>query len=221
VSGTAAATLSVAPDPANGGLLSVRLVPPGGAPIAAGRLGGTLGGTLAARDGALADTARRLDRLAWDLGTALNGAHAAGAGTDGSTGGAMFQFGAVDGAALRIEVDPALLADPARLATAAPGAAPGDGTNLLALIATETGADPAGALGSLTAAFGAAAARAASAAEHEASLLAHLATLREAASGVSTDEELVELTRAQRAYEAVGKVIQTTDQMLKTLLDLR
>jgi len=222
VSGTAAASLAVAPDPANAGLLAVQLVPPGGgAPRPLGGMGGAIGGLLSARDGALADAGRRLDRLAYDFGSALDAAHAAGVGTDGAPGGPMFQFGAVDGAALRFAVDPALLADPARLATAAPGAPAGDGANLLRLVATETGADPAGALGSLTAAFGAATARAESAAEHEAALLDHLSTLRESASGVSVDEELVELTRAQRAYEAVGKVIRVTDEMLQSLLELR
>ena len=72
-----------------------------------------------------------------------------------------------------------------------------------------------------TAAFGAATARAERAAAHEGGLLTHLQTLRESISGVSIDEELVELTRAQRAYEAVGKVIRTTDEMLETLLQLR
>jgi len=222
VSGTAASTLAAAPDPANDGRLALRLVPAGGgAGIAIGRPGGVVGGLLDARDGALADAARALDRLAFDLGTALNAAHAGGVGLDGSTGQPLFAFGAAEGAAARIAVDPALLADPARLATRAPGGGPGDGSNLVALIGTETSADPVGALGALLGAFGAATARAATAADHEAGLLAHLQDLREAAAGVSIDEELIELTRAQRAFEAVGKVLQTADEMLETLMRLK
>ncbi|WP_373049407.1 flagellar hook-associated protein FlgK [Vulgatibacter sp.] len=223
VSGATAARLSVEPDPANGGLLRVLVHPHGGGtPVVAGALGGTLGGSLAARDGALAQAGAAIDRLAFDLAGALNAVHAGGSGTDGSTGRELFVVGTdVDGAAARLTLDPAIATNPALLATAAVGGAAGDGANLLALIATERSADPVGTLGSITAAFGAATARAASAAAHEAALLDHLGTMRESVSGVSVDEELIELSRAQRAYEAVGKVIQTTDEMLDTLMQLK
>jgi len=216
VSGTAAGRLTAAPDPANGGLLALQIDPPG---TAVRSLRGSLGGLLAARDGALAEAASALDRLAWDLGSALNAIHAAGTGTDGSTGLDLFSLGpSAAGAAARIAV---ALSDPAQLATAGVGAGSGDGTNLLALIATETSADPAGTLGSIIAAFGGAAARAATAADHEGAILDNLQALRESVSGVSLDEELIELTRAQRSYEAVSKVIQATDAMLETLLQLK
>jgi len=42
----------------------------------------------------------------------------------------------------------------------------------------------------------------------------------EAVSGVNSDEELVNLTRYQRAYQAAAKVVTVTDELLQTILGL-
>jgi len=47
-----------------------------------------------------------------------------------------------------------------------------------------------------------------------------LAQQRQALSGVNVDEELVSMIKYQRAYEASAKVIQTSNQMLTTLMGL-
>jgi flagellar hook-associated protein 1 FlgK len=44
---------------------------------------------------------------------------------------------------------------------------------------------------------------------------------RDSVSGVSIDEELVNLQQAERAFQAATKVISTADQMMQTILDLR
>jgi len=43
---------------------------------------------------------------------------------------------------------------------------------------------------------------------------------RDAVSGVSLDEEATNLIRFQRAYEAGAKIIQLTDELLETIINL-
>jgi flagellar hook-associated protein 1 FlgK len=58
-------------------------------------------------------------------------------------------------------------------------------------------------------------------ADQDGAIRDHLATLRESASGVSIDEELIRMQQAQRGYEAITRVIQVADSMMETLLKLR
>jgi flagellar hook-associated protein 1 FlgK len=45
-----------------------------------------------------------------------------------------------------------------------------------------------------------------------------LSTQREALSGVSLDEEAINLMREQRAYQAAARVVSAIDEMMQTLL---
>jgi flagellar hook-associated protein 1 FlgK len=232
VTGTLAGSLETIPDPTNDAHLSIRAVPPGSSsPIAVstGALGGEIGGYLDARDGALATAVGRIDGLAFDLAGAVNVVHQAGFGLDGVTGRTLFDVGtSAAGAATRIAVSAAVANDPRALAAAsAASGLPGDATALQAILETErralgvSGLDPTSTLADLTSQFGGATRSARAIADQDGSLRDHLQTMRQAASGVSLDEELLALQKAQRAYEAVAKVIQTSSEMLKTLMDLR
>jgi flagellar hook-associated protein 1 FlgK len=230
VTGDTAATLAVAPDVANAGHVAVSLTWKGASPttLAGSAFGGTIGGALSARDGALATAVSQLDTLAYDFASAVNTVHQSGYGLDGGSGRDLFTVGGTsDGAARDIVVSAEVLADPGALAAASsPTSVPGDSQNLLALIATESqalssGSDAAGTLSAITAGFGAAAQRASAASDQDAAVKKSFTDLRQSVSGVSSDEELIAMQAAQRAYEAIAKVIQTSNEMMQTLLSIK
>jgi flagellar hook-associated protein 1 FlgK len=226
VDGSHAAALTAIPDPATG--LARLAVDAGGVrrDVTTAIAGGSLGGDLKFRDQSAAQAAGQLDQLAYDVTTQVNAVHTANAGLDGATGRAMFTpLGQVAGAAQAIAVDPALLANPDRLALAAPGAGPGDNRGALALFAL--GSQPV-ALGGRT--LGDAAldvvsgvALAASDARGEVTrdglVSDHLAGLRDSLSGVDTQEELTNLARFEHASAAMTKFVSTIDSMLGSLID--
>jgi flagellar hook-associated protein 1 FlgK len=232
VSGGEAATLSVVADVTNGGHLNVRVQRVGAAQpdpfFSATAFGGEVRGIVDARDGALKTALDSLDTLAFDWGTAFNAQHRAGFALDGSAGLDFFTLpGAAGGAAATIDLDAAIAGNPRLIAAAsAATSVPGDAGNLHLLVATErtalsTGADVSGTLASIISSFASASRTATAMAEQDGAIAQHLHGLREAHSGVSLDEEIVAMTQAQRAYEAMGKIIQVTDQMLDVLMKLR
>lgn len=227
VSGVLAARVTLEPDPANGGLARVRVQATDGSSslLPEGAFGGSMGGTLAARDGAMRQAASSVDQLAFDLAGELNRVHAAGTGLDASTGRALFAVGAsAVGAAGTLRV---ALTDASQLATSGSAATlPGDPANALALLATQRqalggGKDVQATIAAITSAFGAESQRATAYAEQDAAMRDQLVAMRESISGVSIDEELLEMQKAQRAYEAIARVIQVADEMTQALLNLR
>lgn len=224
-----ASTFSARPDPSNGGRLALWITTPSAtSPVQLARPpGGELGGMFAARDGAMLNAQTRVDQLAFDFGNAINAVAQTGFALDGSTGRSVFTVQATaTGAARTIAIDPAVAANVSLLPAAGAPGAPGDGTIAQALVNTENQALSGGRsaeaeLASLTANYGATTARVTAESEGDQAVLNNLSSLRQAVSGVSIDEELVNMQRSQRAYEAVSRVIKTADQMLETLLSLR
>ena len=58
-------------------------------------------------------------------------------------------------------------------------------------------------------------------AEQSSGILAQTNSLRERLSGVSIDEETANMVRFQHAYQASAKIMQTADEMFKTVLDIK
>lgn len=125
-----------------------------------------------------------------------------------------------------IEVDPALLSNPDRLA-AGIGLATGDAGNLARLMGLRGAnvgaldantiedfyADIVGDVGFDTAAAN-------SAMQAQAQLLAHLEAERESVSGVNIDEEMVSMLQYQQSYEAAARFISVAQEMTDTLINL-
>jgi len=56
--------------------------------------------------------------------------------------------------------------------------------------------------------------------DHQTTVLNNLTNQRESVSGVSIDEEMINLIKYQMGYNAAGKLVQTTNNMLDTLMGL-
>ncbi len=227
VDGARAAKLVATPDPTTG-LRKVELVDGNSRRDETATLtGGKLGGELSFRDGAAATAATDLDQLAFDLTGAFNAVHQANAGTDGVTGRVMFTpLTTATGAAAVIAVDPALISDPTRLATAAPGTGPGDNTGALALLGLRDQTLAAGGTQTLSDAaidlignIGRGAHDAQAEVDRATVVSDHLGDLRDALSGVDLDEEMSNLVRFQHGAEAMTRFISTIDGMLGDLLN--
>jgi len=191
---------------------------------------GSIGGLIAARDGGLTTARDSLDQLASDTASAYNTAHQAGFGLDGVGGRDLFTPSAtVAGSAQNFSLSAAVAGNSDALAAAGDAAAmPGDNIGALALIAV---ADQDVALGATaTLGEGFASLVATSGSDVQSALVDQdqaqavrdqLDSLREGISGVSSDEEMVALMRFQRGYQASLKVIQTADEMLGELMNLK
>jgi flagellar hook-associated protein 1 FlgK len=220
-----AGKLTALPDTSQGGHMMLQLTTGG----ITGNLtpGGELGGLLSASNGALRSAVDGLDGLAWDLAGRVNAVHQAGVDLDGNPGVALFSVTSQAGAAGQIAVNPAITADPDLLATRQGTGGKGDASNVLALLATQSatlatsGADAASTLSQITSAFGTAASSAKAASEADDALKGHLTAMRSSVSGVNSDEELIEMQKAQKAYEAIARVITVTSSMFDTLLQIK
>lgn len=105
---------------------------------------------------------------------------------------------------------------------------PGNNDNVMALVALQT--EAVSTLGSVTfndtyriAATGVGVAAQSANGKLQAQTILHeqLDSFRAQSSGVSIDEELVNILKYQRAFDAASRLIMATDEMLQTLLDLK
>lgn len=231
VQGGSAATMRATPDPALGGFVRVDLVDVSGAAydITSNLRGGTIGGRLETRDETLTDVLERLDTLAYDFSNAFNTAHAAGFGSDGVGGRNFFEPpAAIAGAAAGMQLAVGLDDNPSWLAAAdAAATASGGNENLLALIGMAgTGITQGGTvtIGGGVAALIAEVGRS-SRAESDAALDANMQLEQERAllqsqTGVSLDEELIDLSRFERAYQAGARIIEAVEKLYEAVLSL-
>jgi len=192
---------------------------------------GEIGGTLQVRDEIVPGYLEKLDELANQLVSSVNSQHASGYGLDG-TQNAFFDPAGTTSAT--ISLNSALTIDKVAAAGQNPLSAsgPGDNTNALAIgsLKNTTLTFTAGAstststVGSyynaLVSSIGVDTENAANTTSQSESFLKQLNALRESNSGVSLDEELTNLIKYQRAYEASAKVINTANDMLDTVMGL-
>ncbi len=194
----------------------------GGQDITSALSEGSLGGTLAARDQVIPGILNQLDTLASDFTAAFNSVHQQGTDLNGNTGGDFFTPAASGtGAAAQINV---AVTDPSAIAASSDGS-PGSNGNLAQLLNLESSALPSGqtpndSYSTIVFKVGALASNAAAESDASATSLQQLSDQRSAISGVSIDEESVNLIRYQQAYEAAARVITTIDQLTEVVLNM-
>jgi len=200
--------------------------PGGPVSVPAGSInGGEVAGWLAARDTVIPQYQTQLDALAAGLIAAMNTQHAAGYGLGDDTGGTNFFSGT---GAADIDLNGAIVADPNLIAAAGdPGGLPGDNQNALAIAdlqfaqllngGTQTLDE---AYQSLVVEVGSDASQASARLDNETALENHLFNRRQAISGVSIDEETINLLKFEQAYQAASRIITTADEMFATLIGM-
>lgn len=182
--------------------------------------GGVLGGQVATASTDLRDVERRLNEFATAVRDVVNTQHQAGFDLSGAAGGPVFSgTGARD-----LAVDPALTAN--RIAASGGSVAGGnplDGENAVALAGLGSAAGGGAALDErvvgLATLLGSRAAQALRAAETADTAFSGRIEARSAENGVSIDEEMVDLVKYQKAFDAAGRVISIADGMLDTIIN--
>jgi flagellar hook-associated protein 1 FlgK len=186
--------------------------------------GGKLKGYLEVRDGVIVDYINRLDTLAQTLMTDVNTAHQSGFALDGSTGRVFFAgTGAAD-----LEVNPNIAGNPVLVAAAADAlTVPGDNRKAIEianlqyqLVMSANTVTYNDYYSSLVRDAGNEVLISDAYYNHQSNMLAQLENQRESVSGVSLDEEMINLIKFQNAYTAAAKLITTADEMMQTVLQM-
>jgi flagellar hook-associated protein 1 FlgK len=193
-------------------------------------LGGKFKGMFEMRDVFIADLRSSLNTLATDLTTAVNTEHAAGYGSDGVTGRNFFLDmatllpGEVPSRNVFVTIGYASEVAAAGLSNAAPG----DNENALRIAQLEV-THKVGATGDtfdnffsqMVSSVGIEAARNELALSGAEDATVQLQNLRDGYSGVSLEEEMIDLIQYQRGFESSAKFLSTVDEMMNALLQLK
>ena len=186
--------------------------------------GGSMQGTIVARDGELATMQSDVDALAANLISSVNTIHSGGFSLSGTTG-ANFFSGTSAGT---IAVNQALVDNPSLIQAANSATATGDNSVMLQLSQLASAAQAG--LGSQTfgdfygatvAGLGTALGNANTQAANQQKVSDMMTTQRGSVSGVNIDEEMTNLLSFQRAYTASAELLKTVDQMIQVTLSMK
>jgi flagellar hook-associated protein 1 len=186
--------------------------------------GGSIQGSIGARDGEVKTLRDSLNTLAAGLITTVNSVHAAGYNLNGAAGNNFFTgTNAGD-----INVNGLLLNNPALVQASGNTTAVGDNTTMLAL--SQLANQPQAGLsnqtfsqsyGQTVATLGQALSSVNYQQADQQVVQNLLQKQRDSYSGVSLDEEMTNLIKYQKAFEASARLINTIDEMLNTVLSLK
>ena len=190
--------------------------------------GGTLWATLKMRDVTIPGYLQQVDDLAAQVVTSVNAVHTAGYTPTGVLGGNFFTPAAgATAATITLAITSTTQIAAAQWAGAPTPFAPGDNRNALALAQLKNANTMSGGTttfsnyyNTLVSTVGLDVQTAQSVVTQDAAFTKQLETLRNSYSGVSLDEELTDLIKYQRSYQASAKLITTVDGMMQALLNM-
>ncbi|RLC03982.1 MAG: flagellar hook-associated protein FlgK [Deltaproteobacteria bacterium] len=184
---------------------------------------GQLKGQLEVRDTIIPDIMGRLDQLAGDIISEVNALHVNGVGLDGTQNDFFTGSSALD-----MAVNTVILNDPGKIAAADPAEGlPGGNDVALAIAGLQAALTMDGGestfgqyYSSLVSDIGSALQTANTSSLHQDDITASLAAYRESVSGVSLDEEMVNLIKYQNAFAAAAQLINVADEMMETVVNM-
>lgn len=198
-------------------------------------LGGEIGGLLEMRDEYIPELMDSLDRLAYEITTQINYQHSQGTGLDGSTGVAFFSG---DTATSSTPTTPAAtdyegyarsmsvsITDSNQIA-AGNTSAEGDNENALVLAGMGTTYlidgmnDFNSYYADIASQIGVKSSNNTLNLESAEDTVEQLETLQDGLTGVSLDEEMIDLIVYQRSYQSSAQYLTTVDEMMETLINI-
>lgn len=227
VTGTNAATLSITtsgtlPDgstPRN----VVQVTPAGGgATTTIAPTTGTLGALMVMRDTTIPAYLDDVNELASTIVAEVNAQHVNGFDLNGNAGGDFFDAAGTTASTVAVAIS-----DPNLVAASQNSTSRGDNSNAVALARLVNATTMSSGTTTfsnyydgLVAKIGLDVNSAQSVVSQDNAFMKQLNTLRDSSSGVSLDEELTDLIKYQRSYQASAKLITTVDSMLETLVNM-
>ncbi len=188
---------------------------------------GNLSGWMNVRDSIVPEYKDQLDTLAGQIIDQVNAVHAAGQDLDGSPGIDFFS----GNSASTIQVNQAVLDDVNKIAAAGGTVSPdlirGDNTQALAMADLQNTLTMDGGsatfdtyYNTLISGVGSDVQNASMNLDHHSATVEQMENYRESVSGVSLDEEMVNLVKFQQGYSAAAKLIDTVSQMMDTVINM-
>lgn len=184
---------------------------------------GEVAGLLHSRDVLIPAQVGKLDQVAAAVIAQVNAIHSTSYGLDNSTGNNFFS----GTSASDIAIDAAVANSPQALAASAASGTPGDGSKALAIAGLQQSLTMNGNTASIDDFYrsfigelGIQVNESRNLADNEDAVMTHLDDLRQSVSGVNLDEEMVNLTKYQHAFNAAARLVSIADEMIGTLVNL-
>lgn len=223
VTGSTAGSFSLTTN-AGTGLYDVNVTPPGGTAALVTPTTGQLGAILSLRDTIIPGYLSQVDTLATAIASQVNTQHKLGFDATGTAGIDFFDPAATNAATF--DINP-LLTSTNQIAASGNALLIGDNSNALKLAQLQNQKLMTGNTTTFNSYFDSLVSQVGldvlSSKNTEAQDIAftkQLTTLRESNSGVSLDEELTNLVKYQRSYQASAKLITTATEMMDTIIGL-